>query len=198
MAHDSPPSEASCTVTTVPSTTAFQVLSFFLLCVGRIYGVLITSIFYLLMPCSCKSTCYREPNVLPAEPAETGNSRYQLDIGPRRASYAQEEQEKGRWIHHPLATAVLFDSHLSEWFSCILGWRADWEGVVLMEINACKSANQPQELLPITTSKIQVSRGLRSKPSSYMQRHFKHFWRLVSKIYGYSEEYLLWRLQASA
>lgn len=75
--------------------------SFLSLYLGRIYRVLITSIFYLLTPCSCKSTCHREPNVLPAEPAETGNSMYQPDAGPRRASYAQEEQGKGRLNSSP-------------------------------------------------------------------------------------------------
>lgn len=109
----------------------------------------------------------------------------------------RRSKERGDWIHHPLATAVLFDSRLFKWFLCILGSQADWKGVVPMEIHTYKSANQPQEVLPSPTSKIQVSRELCSKPSSYMQRHFKHFWGLFSKIYGYSKEYLHWRLQAS-
>lgn len=94
-----------------------------------------------------------------------------------------ERKGETELIHHPLATAVLFDSRLSERFPCMLGSQAD---LCSWTEHAYRSANQPQELLPITTSKIQVSRGLCRNPSSYAQGHFKHFYRLFSKPHASS------------
>lgn len=171
--------------------------SFFSLCLGWIYRVLITSIFYLLY------TVFMQKQM--------------LEGGQRAASWAcwngkqhlpawhwAQESKVGAGGARKGETEFITPGNLRfVWFPFIrmiplhAGITDSWEGVVLMEIHAYKSANQPQELLPITTSKIQVSRGLRSKPSSYTEMHFKHFWRLFRKIYGYSKEYFYRTLQAS-
>jgi len=128
--------------------------SFFLLCLGWIYGVLINSIFYLLTPHSCESPCYREPGVLQRSLLRWETACISLSLGAGEQAMPRRSRGRGDWTHRSLATAVSLDSCLPKWFPCVLGSQADWEGVVLMEIRAYKSANQPQEMLPITTSKI--------------------------------------------